>query len=89
MTEEPIATTEVKREIKSYILKEFLQGADPSDLTDASPLITGGVLDSISTVRLVSFIEERFSVRLHAHEMSADYLDNLDLIAATIQAKRP
>ena len=38
--------------------------------TDATPLITGGVLDSIATLKLVLFIEERFGITLEAHEVS-------------------
>ena len=56
-------------------------------LEDSTPLITAGVLDSISTVELVSFLEEQFGVEFEAHEMSADYLDTLDVIAATVQSK--
>ena len=31
--------------IHAYILREFLPGEDPNELTDRTPLITGGVLD--------------------------------------------
>jgi acyl carrier protein len=78
----------IRTEIKQYILDEFLPGEDPELLTDTTPLLTGGVLDSISTMKLVMFLEEQFGVTFQAHEMSADYLNSLDDITRTVEGKR-
>lgn len=79
---------DVKQAVRSYILEEFLPGEDPAELTDETPLITGGVLDSISTLKLVTFLEDRFGVVLEAHEAGADHLDTVGRIARLIAAKR-
>lgn len=81
-------TENIKDTLKQFILREFLPGEDPAELTDATPLITGGVLDSIATLKLVMFIEERFGITLQAHETDPDYLDNLALITKTILSKK-
>ncbi len=81
------SASEIKANVKEYILKKFLPGENPDMLEDSTPLITGGVLDSISTVELVAFLEEQYGVEFEAHEMSADHLDTLETIAATILAK--
>ena len=74
--------------LKQFILKEFLPGEDPDELTYTTPLITGGVLDSIATLKLVMFLEERFGVTLEAHETDPDYLDTIELISSTILSKK-
>ena len=79
---------EIKTTVKQYILEEFLPGEDPSELTESTPLITGGILDSISTVKLVTFLEERFGVKFQAYEMSTDFLDTLAKISNTISSKQ-
>ena len=79
---------EIRDTVKHYILDEFLPGEDPNELTDMTPLITGGILDSISTVKLVAFLEERFGIEFHAHEMNADYLNTLSDIVETVQSKQ-
>ena len=79
---------ETKADIKAYILDEFLPGEDPDELEDTTPLITGGILDSISTVKLVAFLEERFGVEFQAYEMNADYLDTINQIAETVESKQ-
>jgi acyl carrier protein len=77
----------IKHAIKGYIMDEFLAGEDPNALTDATPLITGGILDSIATIKLVAFLENNFKIEVEAHEMGVDALDNLSRIAELIQSK--
>ena len=50
----------IKGTVKDYILTEFLPGTAPSELGDQTPLIQGAILDSLATVQLVAFLEERF-----------------------------
>lgn len=75
-------------EIKSFIMERFLPGEDPDELTPTTPLFTSGILDSISTVVLVSFLEDRYDVKFQAHEINATYLDTLTEIAQTVQSKQ-
>ena len=79
---------EIKASVRSFILDEFLPGEDPNELTDATPLITGGILDSLATMKLVLFMEERFGVRLEAHETDPEHLDTIADIERLIRAKR-
>lgn len=81
-------TTEIHDTIKDHIMSEFLAGEDPDALTDDTPLISGGILDSISTVKLVTFLEETYGVQFDAHEISTDYLDTLADITKTVEEKR-
>ena len=78
----------IKENIRTFILKEFLDGENEDKLNHTTPLVTGGILDSISTAQLVAHLEEQFGVQFHAHEMSVDYLDTIDLIAETVQFKQ-
>ncbi|HEV8261949.1 MAG TPA: acyl carrier protein [Burkholderiales bacterium] len=81
-------TDDIKTVIKDFVLKEFLPGEDPSELTDTTPLITGGVLDSIATLKLVMFIEERYGISLQAHEVDPEHLDTVSQIAELIRSKK-
>ncbi|GAC1467002.1 MAG: acyl carrier protein [Isosphaeraceae bacterium] len=79
---------EIRKTIHSYILHEFLPGEDPGELSDATPLITGGILDSISTLKLVAFIEDRFALRVEAHEAGVENLDSVSQITRLIREKK-
>jgi acyl carrier protein len=78
---------EIKQSIKAYILEEFLPGENPAELTDSTPLITGGILDSLATIKLVVFLEGRFKIQIEAHETMADYLDTINDIAQLVSSK--
>jgi acyl carrier protein len=74
--------------VKDYVLREFLPGEDPAQLTNTTPLITTGILDSLATLKIVAFLETEFAISLSAHETSAEYLDTIENIAALIRRKR-
>jgi acyl carrier protein len=78
---------EIKNTLKSFILKEFLPGENPDELTDSTPLISGGILDSLATLKLVSFLEERYKIVFQAHETDIEYLDTIDAIANVVSNK--
>ena len=78
---------EIKDAIKDYLLKEFLPGENPAALTDSTPLITGGILDSLATIKLVLFLEERFHIKIEAHETMVDYLNTISDMAQLVQSK--
>jgi len=78
----------VREEIRQYILSEFLPGEKPSNLRDDTPLRTSGILDSVSTLRVVSFVEERYGIEVEAHEAGVDNFDNIAAIATFVQSKK-
>lgn len=74
--------------IRAYILEEFLPGEDPAALTDSTPLITGGILDSLATLKLVAFLERHFQIQIQAHETMVDYLNTISDITQLVRSKQ-
>lgn len=81
------ADTNPKDRIRQFILTEILDAPDEA-LDDDAPLISDGLMNSLSTLKLVSFLEETFGIQLAAHEISVDYLDSIDQIAGFVEEKR-
>jgi acyl carrier protein len=79
---------DIDQTVKQYILKEFLAGDESDELTDKTPLITGGILDSIATLKLVSFLEERYAIRVQAHEVDVRNLNTISDITNLVVSKR-
>lgn len=79
--------TEVREVVRSYVLKEFLPGVPASELTDTTPLISGGILDSLATVRLVAMLEEKYNVEIEAHEASITHFNSVADIASLVREK--
>lgn len=81
------ATDNIKDEIRAYILSEFLPGESPRNLKDDTPLRTSGLLDSMATLRLVNFVEERFTIEVEAQEAGGENFDCISAIAAYVERK--
>ena len=82
-----VSAADIHDVVKVHILEEYLPGERPENLTDSTPLITGGILDSITTLKLVVFLEERYGIELQAHEVDAEHLDTMPQIVRLVQSK--
>ena len=74
--------------IRDFILAKYLPGESPANLRNDTPLRTSGVLDSLATLALISFIEERYGIEVEAHETDIDNFDRIDDIVAFVERKR-
>jgi len=79
--------TEIENKLKEYIIKNFFSG-DPDSLTSDTPLLTSGIVDSISALEIVDFIEENFNVQFEAHEVDKDNLDSISTLSDFIIKKQ-
>jgi len=79
---------EITNAVREYVLKEFLPGESPDALKTDTPLITGGILDSIATLKLVAFLEERFDIGIEAHEASMEHMDTVAQITELVLSKK-
>ena len=77
----------IEHAVRDYVLREFLPMEGGDAITPTTPLITGGLLDSVNTIKLVSFLEDQYEVEFEAHEVSSDLLDTVEKIATTVQKK--
>ena len=51
-------------------------------------LISGGVLNSLATLQLVTFLEDTFGVEIKAREVGIDNMNTLDDIASLVLSKQ-
>lgn len=79
---------ELKAKIKTYILSEFLPGEDPAALTDSTPLVTTGILDSIAVLKAVSFLEKEFGIMIEPHEAVVENLNTVSDLARLVASKK-
>lgn len=79
---------DLKQSIRHFILDAFLPGENPAELKDDLPLISGGILDSIATLKLIMHLEETYGITLEAHEADREHLDTIDQIVHIVEAKK-
>lgn len=74
--------------IRNFVLDNFLEGEDRDLLKDDTPLVSSGVINSLSLIKLVAFLEGEFRVKIKPHEMNADHLDTIQQMAEFIGQRR-
>jgi acyl carrier protein len=79
---------QIRTMTRDFILKEFLPGERPENLTDSTELITGGILDSLATLKLVSYLEKSCGIEIAPYELVPENLNSVALIADFVQSKQ-
>lgn len=77
----------MEKVLRSYILEKFLPGESPEELTDSTPLVTGGILDSVAALELVAFLEERYGFEFQAHEVNVENINTISDITRFVRSK--
>ena len=73
-------------DLLGFIRTRFLDGDAAGELTDETPLLAWGVLDSFKTARLLSFIEDELGSQISPEELVAGNLHDIRSIAAMVRA---
>jgi acyl carrier protein len=81
-------TRTTEEALKQFILKEFLPGEDPDELDETTPLVSTGILDSLATLKLVTFLEDEFGISVAPHEADEEHLNTIASIANLVHSKR-
>jgi len=74
--------------VRGFIVDKFLPGEDPGKLAPDTPLMTSGILDSLATLELVAFLEERYGIELEPADVDASRLGTLNGIAKLVTSKQ-
>jgi acyl carrier protein len=79
---------EVQSVVRDYVVKEYLEEGDDREITETTPLISGGIVDSFSMVSLKRFLERKYGIQIPDADASTAAFDTLDSIAALIERVR-
>lgn len=78
---------EVRETIRQFILNKFLPGEPSDTLKNDCDLKEEGVLDSLSTLKLVSFLEERFRIEFVPEELGDGSMSSIRRMEALVKEK--
>jgi acyl carrier protein len=79
---------DLKHVIREYVVKEYLEEGDDREITDVTPLITGGIGDSFSMVSLKRFLEKKYAIQIPDAQATPDAFDTVERIAALVSRIR-
>jgi acyl carrier protein len=75
--------------INDYISREFVQDPALLPLADDTSLLENGVIDSLSLLRLVVFLEERFAIAVGDADLLPENFSSVNAICAYVRAREP
>ncbi len=78
---------QVKQEIRKFIIDNFYYGQDDQSLTDDASFLENGIIDSTGVLELVSFIQEKYRIRVADDELIPENLDSLNNLSAFVSRK--
>ena len=78
----------VERQIRGFIIENFLFGESENGLKDGDSLLEQGVIDSTGVLELVSFVEQTFDIKVEDEELIPENLDSIIYIVDFIMRKQ-
>ena len=75
--------------INDYISREFIRDPALLPLADDTSLLDSGILDSLSLLRLVVFLEERFGITMGDADLLPENFASVNAICAYLRAREP
>ena len=83
---------ELTEVVLRYIVREYVEEGDDREVTETTPLISGGIVDSFSMVSLKRFLEKKYAIQIPDAEATPQAFDTVRNIVALVrrfQAAKP
>lgn len=75
---------EIRKTIRDYIVKEYLEEGDDREIHDDTLLISGGIVDSFSMVSLKRFLERKYDIQIPDAQATPQAFDTVASIAELV-----
>jgi acyl carrier protein len=76
---------EITQVILNYVTREYLEEGDERTITETTPLISGGIVDSFSMVSLLRFLEKKYLIHIPDEAATPDAFDTVERITALVR----
>ena len=70
----------VTDKLRDYIISDLNHGSGTQDITPDQSLVASGLLDSISILQLLDFLEGEFNVQIKMDDVTTENFDSLQII---------
>ncbi len=76
---------ELTQVIRDYVSREYLPEGDDREITETTPLISSGIVDSFSMVSLLRFLEKKYSIDIPDEAATPEAFDTVERIAVLVR----
>jgi acyl carrier protein len=67
---------EIRQQLRTYIIENFLFG-DDKGFDDSVSFLESGILDSTGILEVIGFLEEQFGIKVKDNELVPENLDTI------------
>lgn len=75
--------------VNDYISREIIQDPAQLPLSNDTSLLDGGILDSLSLLRLVVFLEKQFNITVGESDLLPENFENVNTICGYLRGREP
>ncbi|HEU5452670.1 MAG TPA: acyl carrier protein [Terriglobales bacterium] len=76
---------ELTKVVLDYVIREYLEDDDEREITETTPLISSGIVDSFSMISLRRFLERKYAIRIPDADATPEAFDTVQSIAALVR----
>ena len=78
---------DIKKSIREFFMEELSDNGFHENVHDDQSLIQAGIMDSLSILKMISFIDEKFGIIPTEDELDPENFDTINHIQKFIQEK--
>jgi acyl carrier protein len=71
--------------VRNYIIREYLPEGDDRQITETTPLISSGIVDSFSMVSLLRFLEKKYAIHIPDDAATPEAFDTVERIVVLVR----
>jgi len=76
---------EISKAVRDYVMREYVSEGDDQEITETTPLISSGLVDSFSMVSLLRFLEKKYAIHIPDAAATPEAFDTVERIVALVR----
>jgi acyl carrier protein len=77
----------MQRELRKFIIENFMFGQDNGQLGDDTSLLEKGIIDSTGVLELIAFLDKRYRIKIEDEEIIPENLDSINNLVRFVGSK--
>ncbi len=77
----------VSEVVRNFVVDNFLFGQETKQLAAADSFLEKGIVDSTGILELVTFLEEKYAIKVLTEELVPENLDSINNLTQFVQRK--
>jgi acyl carrier protein len=76
-----------EQDIRQFIIDNFLFGESDAELSNHDSLLDRGIIDSTGVLELVTFLEDKYAMKIRDDELVPQNLDSINSLVQFVNRK--